>query len=224
MKIHHFYHVYSNGSWEMPFREHINALRHTSLIDNLYSFHIGIVGNEQSRESVKRLIKDENLNAVICCEADDGWEQETLDELLEFSKENDGLILYAHTKTAVNINDLHLRWRKSMAYHNIINWQKNVDILTNPDEVFHITGCHYLDSATASNPDTVPVKTFKGFMAGNYWWSKLEYIRNLDKCHRNNRYFAEIWISDLKDIYQDEYKIYDFDPIHPGQNRFTAQW
>jgi hypothetical protein len=224
MKIHHFYHIYSNGNWQTPFREHVEALRHSGLINNLDSFHIGIVGNEQSRESVKSFIRAENLNALICCEVDDGWEQETLDKLLEFSKENDGLVLYAHTKNAVNINDLHLRWRKSMTYHNVINWQKNVDVLTNKDDVYHMSGCHYLEIGNEGRVDKQTVNIIKGFMAGNYWWSKLEYIRLLEPSVRISRYYAEIWVSNLKDVFKDDYKAFDFDPIHPGCNRFITQW
>lgn len=219
-KIHHFYHVYSNGSWEIPLTEHIKALADSELLKYLDTFQIGLVGSPHTRERVKQYLDSENINYSICVEVDDGWEQETQDMIWEFSKKNDGYIFYAHTKNSVNINPLHVAWRKSMTYFNVILWKLCVDLL---DQDYCAVGCHYLEGGNEFT------KTESGFFAGTYWWTHLKYVRNFPhKPLRTSRYDAEGWIGLLKGTVENmgkEFKIYDFVPYHPiEQSRMVTTW
>lgn len=217
--LHHFYHIYCKGSWETPTYDHIKALKEYGLLDSLSSFQVGLVGPENKREEVKKFLLSENINFSVCTEVDDGWEQETQDQIHSFAQDNDGYILYAHTKNAVNINDLHVRWRLSMTYFNIVRWK---DCVQHLDEGFSAVGCHYLEGGNEN------VKTSSGFFAGTYWWTHLKYIKKFPLPDRSSRYGAEGWIGWLKSVVdesEDNFTIYDYVPYHPGmQSGMVSQW
>jgi len=218
--IHHFYHVYSKGAWEIPLMEHIEALKTSELINNLTTFQIGIVGPQETRDKVKEYLDSESIHYSICTEADDGWEQETQDKLYEFAQDNEGHVLYAHTKNAVNINPLHIAWRKSMTYHTVIIWR---DAIKHLDEGHCAVGSHYIPSG---NPE---VKTVSGFFGGTFWWTHLKYIKNFPhKPPRNSRWDAEGWIGYLKPTVEsmgETFKIYDYVPYHPGdRSKMVTSW
>lgn len=218
--LHHFYHVYSKGAWDLPLKEHIAALRQSELIDNLKTFQVGLVGPQNTRDDVKKYLDSESINYIVCAEVDDGWEQETQDKIFEFAQSNDGYVLYGHTKNAVTINPLHIAWRKSMTYHTVIIWR---DAVKHLDEGSCAVGSHYLEGGNEN------VKTVSGFFAGTFWWTHLKYIRNFpEKANRDNRYGAEGWIGLLKptvDKMGEPFKIYDYVPHHPGdQSRMVTTW
>jgi hypothetical protein len=210
MNLYHFYHVYADGRWQEPLQEHFDTLIRFGLINNLKSFNVGIVGNIDNRNIVKDFIRNYNLNINFCNETDDGWEQETLDSLYYHSKENDGLVLYTHTKTAVNYNDLHVRWRKSMEYYNVVRWSDCVNFLNNGHSG---VGCYYIPIPSKLD------ESMDGYYAGTFWWTHCKYIRNFPKVARGNRYDAEGWIGFLKPSVEknnEPFNQYDWTPTHPG--------
>lgn len=195
--------------------DHMRALKQSGLINNLKTFQIGIVGAEETRNEVRAYLDSENIEYSICAEVDDGWEQETQDKIFDFAQENDGYVLYAHTKNAVNINPLHIAWRLSMTYHSVILWED----ATRKLEVYSAVGSHYLESGIQTNRTNTSTEI--GFFAGTFWWTHLKYIRNFpSKPDRANRYCAEGWIFMLKETVEsmgEEYIIYDYVPYHPGE-------
>lgn len=206
--------------WQTPMKDHLRALKQSKLIDNLKTFQIGLVGPEDTRNEVRLFLDSQDVSYSICTEVDDGWEQETQDKIFEFAQDNDGYVLYAHTKNAVKINQLHVAWRLSMTYHNVIKWQ---DAVKNLDEGCSAVGCHYLWGGNGE------VETVSGFFAGTYWWTHLKYIRNFSqKASRKNRFGAEGWIGYLKPAVEemgDEFKICDYVPYHPiDVARMTTFW
>jgi len=218
--LHHFYHVYSKGAWHLPLSEHIAALRHSDLINNLKTFQVGIVGPSDTRQAVQDYLNSEKINYSICAEAEDGWEQETQDKLFEFAQNNDGYVLYAHTKAAVNTQPLHISWRKSMTYHTVIIWK---DAISHLDEGFSAVGSHWIEGG---NED---VKTVSGFFGGTFWWTHLKYIKNFsEKPNRESRHGAEGWIGLLKPTVEEmgeQFKIYDYVPHHPiNQSKHVTSW
>lgn len=217
--LHHFYHIYSKGKWETPVEDHIRALKQYGLYNKLTSFNIGIVGPQETREAVKSFLNSKEIKYNICIEVEDGWEQETLEELWKFSKNNDGYALYAHTKNAVNINPLHVAWRRSMTYYNIVTWQNCIKLL---DSGYSGVGCHYLMI------DNKLEERMHGFYAGTYWWSKMKYLREFPLPARNNRYDAEGWIGFLKSTVEnmgEQFLMHDFTPFHPASGLgFVTEW
>lgn len=209
--IYHFYHIYADGRWQEPVTEHLDALLRFGLYDNLISFNVGIVGNIENRNAVKNFLSSYNLQKLIYCnETDSGWEQETQDSLHDHSQNNEGLILYTHTKTAVNYNDLHVRWRKSMEYYNVVRWADCVNFLNNGHSG---VGCYYTP---------IPSKlddSMDGYYAGTFWWSHCKYVRLFPRVARGNRYDAEGWIGFLKPSVEksgNHFNQYDWTPTHPG--------
>lgn len=217
--LHHFYHIYSKGQWEVPVQDHIRALKQYGLYNKLSSLNVGIVGPPETREAVKNYLNSQDIKYNVCTEVDDGWEQETLDELWNFAKNNDGYALYAHTKNAVNINPLHVSWRKSMTYYNVVNWQSCVKLL---DNNYCAVGCHYLLI------DNKLDERMHGFYAGTYWWTKMKYLKNFPRPARTNRYDAEGWIGFLKPVAEDmgdTYVFHDYTPFHPASGLgFVTEW
>lgn len=210
--IHHFYHMYTNGNWEWPTREHIEALQKYGLAENLTTFQVGLVGSPESREQAKEFLNSTGIQYSICTEVDDGWEQETQDKIHEFSQENDGYVLYSHTKNAVNINNLHVHWRRSMTYYTAVLWKECIEFL---DQNVSGVGSHYLPE---SNNE---VHSRSGFFAGTYWWTHLKYIRKFPLPDRSSRYGAEGWIGWLKETVEgmgEPFTIKDFNPTHPAEH------
>ena len=210
-KIHHFYHIYADGLWQEPVVEHLDALIKFKLYDNLIIFGIGIVGSLENRNIVKNFLNSYNLNKIVYYnETEFGWEQETQDSLYNYCKNNDGLILYTHTKTAGNYNDLHVRWRKTMEYYNVVRWNDCINFLNNG---YSSVGCYYLPIPDKLDP------SMDGFYAGTFWWTHCKYIANFPKVARGNRYDAEGWIGFLKPIVEknnEQFNKYDWTPTHPS--------
>jgi len=218
--LHHFYHVYSKGSWQDPLSEHVSALKQSELLNNLKTFQVGLVGPESTRNDVKKYLNSEGIKYTVCAEVEDGWEQETQDKIYDFAQNNEGYVLYAHTKNAVTINPLHIAWRKSMTYHTVIIWK---DVIKHLDEGCCAVGSHYLEGGNEN------VKTVSGFFAGTFWWTHLKYVRNFpEKPDRSNRYGAEGWIGWLKPTVcamGEQFQVYDYVPHHPGdQSKMITKW
>jgi len=218
--IHHFYHVYSNGKWKPPLIDHLRALNQYGLMSNLKSFHVGLVGSKQSRDEVKDFLKYCKIKYKVCTEVDDGWEQETMDQIHKFAKRHSGYVYYAHTKNAVNINPLHIDWRLSMTYYTAVKWEDCKKAL---DDGFSAAGTHYLSSSAEINN----IKN-SGFFGGTFWWTDLKYIKKFPLPERTSRYDAEGWICNLKDSvesYGENFVIKDFNPSHPGAHQnMVVQW
>jgi len=178
--IYHFYHCYADGHWTTPFSEHLSAMTTHGLIDALDGFYIGIVGNKNNREEVLNFIKNYNVNFEVCAEEDFGWEQVTLKPLLNFSKNNDGKILYAHTKGSYRDDRFQDAWRRNMTRICIKDWQKCVSMLDECDAV----GCEIREFP---NPHFL----------GNFWWSHLSVIKKLSPCNNDSRWPPETWLHEF---------------------------
>lgn len=179
VRLTHFYHVYADGDWRVPARDHFAALEASNLTDNLDSVRLGIVGCESNREQVKN-----NLPGVVVCESDTGWEQVTLNKVREFAQSDDGAILYAHTKGAVARSELSSRWRVSMIHDTVTRWRECVEALGTVDAV----GSYWLKSSEPEHSD------HGFFFAGNFWWAQSSYLRKLDPVRNENRFQAEGWV------------------------------
>lgn len=189
--LHHFYHIFADGDWGVPVKEHVQALQR-GLAEKLDSFQIGIVGCPDNRERVKTYLRTMGIPYTICNEADHGWEQVTLDKLWEFAQDHDGYVSYAHTKGAANYADINNSWRRSMEWHNIINWFEAVSLL---DGGKTIVGCHWIKGGPAENP----AFGTGGMFGGNYWWTNLSLVRQNVPPNHASRFHAEHWLGQLSE-------------------------
>lgn len=220
-KLWHFYHAYAQDGqeeiWLPIVLEHVNLLRSSNLASKLSKTHIGVVGSKHTSETISTVFDNAGMDHEICALSDFGWEQVTLNELYEFSLDNDGYVLYAHTKGAAHpagVRDLH---RKTMNDHLIEQWQKNIALLSNG---FCATGVFFLGGSpegvckeptpVESNPS---IKRYRGFFAGNFWWGNLKFIKKMGYPSMENRIKAEAWMNMLYEKNEHgEYMVYDMLP------------
>jgi hypothetical protein len=60
--INHYYHIYADGAWEGPVREHTDALRVSGLQDYpSFRLHIGLVGSKENVQRVRDYLGKRNL-------------------------------------------------------------------------------------------------------------------------------------------------------------------
>ena len=211
INIFHFYHIYADGAWQNIVEEHINVLRKTGLYEKLDYFGIGFVGSQENINIVKEFLSSLNVDYVSVFESDENygeqWEQETLDKLLEFSKENEGYILYAHTKGAANNFDFQNRWRKRMTLYNIVEWENATSALYDYDTA----GCYLCTPEKNGEHVKLP------FYGGNFWWATTKFVSTLNYPNRDNRWDAEAWIGLNPDI-----NPYDLSPGWPSPELFET--
>lgn len=172
MKLKHWYHVYADGNWHLPFTEHMTALTESGLMDALDEINVGIVGCDEHREEVKLVLPPKS---IVVMEACTGYEQLTM-ETIDASEP--AYIFYAHTKGASNPDRLRVDWRHSMTNGTVYGWKTCVNALT---EGYDAVGLYW---------QTVPQKHF----SGTYWWANSNYISTLPPQMYNTRFDAEMWI------------------------------
>jgi hypothetical protein len=233
MKIYHFYHIWADGKWRVPLKEHLKFLIESQLINNISSFQVGIVGKRNNRLRVKEYLMDHKIKFEICNESEDGFENETLDKILDL-KEDDGYVLYAHTKGSYNDLEWEHHWRRFMSFNLIKDWKKCVKLLEDhaavgnsysvPNLSFLFTG---LDNSYpectvifSKGPITFPY----GCFYGNFWWSHLKYVKLLGKVPKifkeDGSYFrgsAEKWLINLRNVVTDkEFSVYQLSENEPS--------
>jgi hypothetical protein len=179
VRLTHFYHVFADGDWRAPARDHFAALEKSNLIEHLDSIRLGIVGSKPNREQVKT-----ELPGVVVAESETGWEQVTLTKAHHFAQSDDGAIFYAHTKGAFALSEFAARWRVSMIHDTVTGWRECVEALDEVDAV----GSYWLKSWEPEHSD------HGFFFAGNFWWAQSAYLRKLDPVKNDHRYQAEGWI------------------------------
>jgi hypothetical protein len=173
VKLKHYYHIYANGFWNVPFDEHIRALQESGLIDALDFVGVGIVGTEANRNHVKKFLPSD---FHVVAEAGLGWEQVTHTPLSKDLNEP-SKILYTHTKGAANYRYDQDTWRREMTDGTIYHWRECVDLLDKYDAV----GCRWRRD---------PWRHY----SGTFWWATSSYLSTLAPISYNYRDDAEAWI------------------------------
>lgn len=168
---------------------------------------MGVVGPDS--HSPLELFRDHGLSPHLRAHVDTGWEQVTLAALKRHSAVHDGYLLYAHTKSAHDQQEINLGWRKDMCYQNVIRWRECVTAL---DDGFDIVGAHYIDDRPK----------FEGmghrFFGGNYWWANSRHVRRLPPLLYDSRWCAEFWIGEV------DHTFFDMNPGHPAERGFVTSW
>ena len=215
MKLHHFYHIYADGRWLEPVSEHMRALKDYGLYTNLASFHVGMVGNVGNRAAVHQYLESQGLHYNIADQQPSGWEQVTQIPMWQFSKHNDGAIIYAHSKGASDASAVNIRWRRSMIYWNIIRWRDCVERLKQHDAC----GCHWIQPFITGMPEH---KQGNFMFAGTFFWAKAATMRQWDGPALNHRHEAEGFIG--YGWHAKPFPVYDFTPYFPNTNTFYDDW
>jgi hypothetical protein len=127
----------------------------------------------------------------VIAEADAGFESVTVNMVREYARENDGAVLYAHSKGSSDTSPFRTRWRRSMISRVVANRRDNLALLATHDAV----GCHWLTEAAFPGMfgPTTPANE-SGFFGGNFWMARCDYLRTLPVCEAEPRWKAEAWI------------------------------
>ena len=205
--IHHWYHVYTDGAWGPPWREHFQALSDSGLFEELSSFRIGLVGmNHERRDQAADLLKQ---YADVVVEEDQGWEIPTLHALWEDTSQRnpDCSVLYAHTKGAsVPGTWPQDAWRAWLTENTISCWMDCERAL----DIADLAVPNWMSFRLA---DRMPITGCQGWSPGNFWWSRGAHIAKLPAPPTVDRWGAETWLGTadwpLK-VYQVDARPFDF--------------
>lgn len=192
--LHSFYHIYADGQWGTPVKEHFHALLEYGLYENLTSLNIGFVGCRDNIERVKTYLRTLPIEYNVVAESQFGWEQETLIPLWEFTKTHEGYVSYAHTKGAAYLKDISTPWRRSMTYYNFVQWKHALELMESGKK---IVGCHWIPAAVSI---TDPTWGYSGMFGGTFWWSRCDLLRQNVCPTLRSRLDAEHWIGQLSEV------------------------
>lgn len=173
-----------------PVTDHIVALKRRNFEQQLASINIGFVGSEENIHEVQQTLNNNNLHYQVIAEERSGWEQLTLEHAYAFSKTNDGIIIYSHSKGSAHPSPINTSWRRSMEYHNFVEWERPLNALLGG---MYMAGCHWL----TVNPNSENENQFYG---GTYWWARCDALRLNEPLGYADRYFAEHWIGQLRKV------------------------
>lgn len=205
--IYHWYHVYADGNWEPMVSEHLAALQHSGLYDQLDRGRVGLVGSSENVAAVCAYIGGRGFEFEVAANVAEGFEQETLDDLYDFSQTHNGDVLYAHTKGASRDEPIDTPWRRSMTQLTVMEWRTCVAALASGKT---IVGCHWIKG----NPDVERLNEawenrelnppgldgVGGMFGGNFWWTRLEHLRRNVPPGRESRFAAEHWLGQLSEV------------------------
>ncbi len=142
MRKTHYYHVYAVNDWARIAAEHIDALVTSGLYHELDALRVGVVGDRAVLIDVERLFCTRAPKAELVAFAREGWEQVTQYPMWHAAKEEDGLVLYAHTKGVWRQTTANEEWRAAMLRHLVSRWREATGLLSDRVQVI---GSHRLD-------------------------------------------------------------------------------
>jgi hypothetical protein len=179
-----FYHCARLGTWETVDAEITRCLNASGLLD-----HAAVVRNETDGAQ---------------------FEFPTIDLLRQHCADNDGAVLYIHTKGVVRSGPSIDDWRAAMLYWMVERWRECVDKLIKGYDAVGYTRCER------------PVPHFQG----NFWWAKCAHVRTLGDprdirfipsvSNQGPRHKAEFWILSKPGRF---YEPYSHRPVRPYADR-----
>jgi hypothetical protein len=196
----HWYHVwvgdrYHGSGWMLPAKEHFAKLAEARFDGEV---RVGVVGGMSERASAIREIKSWCPEAQITVQAEEGYEQVTLEKMHAFAKitDPDHPILYMHTKGALNATPYNRAWMRAVDEELVGNWAQCAEALATHDMV----GMHWL------TPERFPdlISEGKPMFGGTFFWATADYLAKLPPVGGTperppvNRYAAESWAGQAK--------------------------
>ena len=193
----HFYHVWAGDDqhvsrWEPAAEEHFEVLRKACFGGDVY---VGLVGELPYRERAARMLAEWwPAHSTIMVQADEGYEQVTINEMHKWCKwaAPDVPVFYAHTKGALHWGAMNTNWRNAMDEKLAGGWLECVKSLHTYDSV----GLHWLTSE--QYPEYIDPEA--PMWGGNFWWANAGYLAQLDHVRGTpefppvNRWGAEGWM------------------------------
>lgn len=125
----------------------------------------------------------------------DLYEFPTLKKLEKFCIDNNqSLVWYAHSKAASHEDTGMTPWRDAMNYYILDKWHHCYRLLSSTN---------YTTCGIALTFDSVRVRGWNTYYAGNMWWAKCSHINRLtriEKLDQKDRYMAELYVTSEPDV------------------------
>lgn len=167
-----FSHNYLINNWEDILDNQLKLLKESELYDELTSFYMGVYGDDESFNTFKNKIEkyDTLFKIYINRIYDNLYEYPTIQQLHNFSKMQDGYVLYFHLKGVWSSNKSNINkdainsWRDCLEYFNIEKWKNCVQKL---DQGYDVVGALY------------NYNKLEPLFSGNFWWANTNYLKKL---------------------------------------------
>jgi hypothetical protein len=172
-----FYHLACMGNWQEVLQEQLLQLKGKGF----QQISMVILGSAENVEHVKNICKELQLDIQIVFQAPalDYFEKPALLAIENYAKENEGYVLYLHSKGVSNPADgTKAKWRKLMMQELVKNWEYCVSQLQHYD----VVGVNWREMPPTSH------------FCGNFWYASTNYLRrlaNFEQYYENPRY--QIW-------------------------------
>ena len=177
----------NSGSYRLEYL--LKKIVATNLIERLNELYIVNIGIQLKKEHLSKIVGENQCSKLHIIEYSSQtslFELPTLELLRVYAKNNkDTCILYLQTKgisynpSLQTVND----WIDLMLYWLVERHDKCIELLENTD--IHTLGC---------NKANTPQQHY----SGNFWWSKSEWLSQIEKFQGTEKALAEWWLMSLK--------------------------
>ena len=175
-----YIHVCCINNWKDIFNKIVLDIKLSGLYNKIIKIRCNIL--TESNEDLLFFI-DDKIEIIGSSNNLNLFENSTINLLHEHALLEDFNVLYMHTKgvkhnnSNINVTD----WVEYLSYFNIYKYNTCINELVNYDAI----------GVNLQKHDDAPLH-----YSGNFWWSKSEYIRKLDKCKYINYNSPEFWLTE----------------------------
>ena len=172
-------HICCINNYENIFYKLINIIKDSGLYDIVNEIRCHTLGycNPELWNDPKIKLRASSTDISL-------YESFTINQLREDAIGEDFYCLYLHTKGVTRVGNIFVEsWVNYMCYFDIYKYKICIDLLDTNDTV----GVNLQDKAGE-----------ECHYAGNFWWSKSNYIRKLEICSNVNYNDPEFWLTKNK--------------------------
>lgn len=181
MKTYIYIHVCCINNWKEVFEKLMSKIKESGLYEKVDEIRCNVLTTNANRQKIIDVFKDPKIIFKTFSDIK-AFEVPTINWLHEDSKTEDFKVLYLHTKGIRHYrrrSEIYVKdWVDYLMYFNIEQYKVCLEKLDEYDTV-------------GVNLSSEPATHY----SGNFWWSKSEYIRNLDKCKYESYTDPELWLT-----------------------------
>lgn len=180
MKNYIFWHILELNNWRLVVRDQWENIFSSGILNYIENIYITFLGSN-IKELDWLLEKDKKITIKNYSRDNNHFERLCLNDLLYWSKNNDGNILYIHSKGVSRPHNPYVwGWRKLMEYYLINKHKICIDKLNNG---YDAVGSIVINQGLTHHK--ILDENHCYHFSGNFWWSKTDYIRRLSKIPEN---------------------------------------
>ena len=190
MTIGGFYHFATVASrWKGIVTEQILLAHLSGLINATSKIYVTGLGKIEFNKTISDIFTNSKFVYGYDTKTD-VYEYPTLKKLEKFCLHNNhSFVWYAHSKAASHEHNEMAPWRDVMNYFVLDKWHHCYDLLSTTN---------YTTCGAILTYDSVRVKGWDIYYAGNMWWAKCSHVNRLTRLERidqTDRFLAEIYVT-----------------------------